>query len=136
MIPAKRGIELELVLQLIVIVGSYHLAGIQTVGTAPEPSARTTATESTVAGIIGIGKEHESVVVIEITTHTTHIVAALVAYTQVDVGNQALVHTLLHTEVEHGLLLAVIDSGYLREITLLIIRLDLVDDAGRQVLLL
>ena len=132
MIPAERGIKLELVLQLIVVVGSYHLAGIQAIGTA-ESSTGSTATESTVAGIIGIGKEHESVVVIEITTHTTHIVAALVTYTQVDVGNQTLVHTLLHTEVEHGLLLAIIDAGYLREITLLIIRLDLVDDAGRQV---
>ena len=132
MVPAEGSIELKLVLQLIVIVGSYHLAGIQTVGTAPESSARTT-TESTVAGIVGIGKEHEPVVIIEITSHATHIVAALVAHTQVDVGKHTLVHTFLHTEVEHGLFLAIIDAGYLREITLLIIRLDFVDDAGRQV---
>ena len=131
-IPAKRGIELELVLQLIVIVGSNHFAGIQTIRTT-KATTRSTATESSVAGIIGIGKKHESVVIIEVTTHTTHIVAALVTYTQVDVGNQTLVHTLLHTEVEHGLFLAIIDTGYLREITLFIVRLDLVDDAGRQV---
>ena len=133
MVPAEGGIEFELVLQLVVVVGSYHLAGIQTIGTA-EASTRSTTTESTVAGIIGISKEHESVIVIEITTHTTHIVSALVTNTQVDVGHQTLVHTLLHTEVEHGLFLAIIDTGYLREVTLLIVSLNLVDDAGRQVL--
>ena len=133
MVPAEGSIELELILQLIVIVGTYHLAGIQAVATAPETSARTAA-ESTVAGVIGIGKKHESVVVIEVTTHATHIIAALVTHTQVDVGNHTLVHTLLHTEIEHGLLLTIIDTGYFRKVTLLIVSLDFVDDAGRQVL--
>ena len=133
MVPAERGIELELVFQLIVVVGAYHLAGIQTVGTAPESSARTTA-ESTVTGIIGIGKEHKSVVVGEIATHTTHIIAVLVTHTQVDIGNHTLIHPLLHTEVEHGLFLTVINTSHLGEIALLVVCLDLINDAGRQVL--
>ena len=33
MVPAEGSIELELVLQLIVVVGTYHLAGIQAIGT-------------------------------------------------------------------------------------------------------
>ena len=133
MIPAEVTVELELILQFVIIVGTYHLAGIQAIGTS-ESSTGTTSSETTVAGIIGIGKEHESAVIREITAHTTHVIAALVAHTQVDIGNQTLVHTLLDTEVEHGLFLTIINTGYLREITLLIVCLDFLDDAGRQVL--
>lgn len=73
------------------------------------------------------------VVVGKIATHTTHIVAILVTHTQVDIGNHTLVHTFLYTEVEHGLFLSIIDTSHLGEIALLVVCLDLIYDAGRQV---
>ncbi len=55
---------------------------------------------------------------------------SLITDTEVDIRHQTLVHTLLHIEVEHGLFLTIINTRYLREITLLIVGLDLIDDAG------
>ena len=133
MVPAHRGIELQTVFLFIVVVDANHLAGVQSIS-ATESTARSTAAKSAVAGIVGVAEEEEAVVAIEISPHSSEAVAALVAHSEVDVGNHTLVHTLLHAEVEHGLLLSVVDARHLGQVALLIVGLDFVDDAGGQVL--
>ena len=53
---------------------------------------------------------------------------------EVGIGEDTLVHATLNAEVEHGLLVAVIDACDLGKVALLVIRLHLVDDAGGKVL--
>ena len=56
------------------------------------------------------------------------------AVCKVGVGEQSLVHAGFQSEVEHGLLVAVIDTRNASEVALLVISLDTVDDVGGKVL--
>ena len=56
------------------------------------------------------------------------------AATQVEVGHVAAVHTFLNREVEHGFLLAILDTGDTRLIALLIVELHVLDDAHGDIL--
>ena len=56
------------------------------------------------------------------------------AVREVGIGEDTLVHAALNAEVEHGLLVAVVDAGDLGKVALLVIRLHLIDDAGGKVL--
>ena len=53
---------------------------------------------------------------------------------EIDVGHDTLVHATLDAEVEHGLLLTVLNAADAREVALLVVGLDTVDDVRRQVL--
>ena len=53
---------------------------------------------------------------------------------EIDVGHDTLVHATLDAEVEHGLLLTVLNAADAREVALLVVGLDAVDDVRRQVL--
>ena len=133
MIPAKRCIKLEFILLLIIIVGCQHLACIQSIATT-KATSWPTATETTVTGIIGITEKHKAVITVEISPHTSGTIPIFITYTEVDIRHQTLVHTLLHIEVEHGLFLTIINTRHLREITFLIVSLDLINNTGWQVL--
>ena len=56
------------------------------------------------------------------------------AATQVEVGHVAAVHTFLNREVEHGFLLAILDTSDTRLIALLIVELHVLDDAHGDIL--
>ncbi len=58
-IPAEGSLELKLVLQLIVVVGCSIILLAFKPFAPPKPSTGSTTTESSVAGIDGIGKKHE-----------------------------------------------------------------------------
>ena len=53
---------------------------------------------------------------------------------EIDVGHDTLVHATLDTEVEHGLFLTVLNTANAREVALLVVGLDTIDDVRRQVL--
>ena len=52
----------------------------------------------------------------------------------VEVRHISAVHAFLYREVEHGLLLAVIDASYARLVRLLVVELQVLDDADGDVL--
>ena len=133
MIPAKRCIKFDFILLLIIIVSCQHLACIQTIA-ATEATPWSTATEATVAGIVRIAKKHKPVITVEISAHTSGTIPVFITYTEVDIRHQTLIHTFLHIEVEHGLFLTIINTRHLREITFLIVSLDLINNTGWQVL--
>ena len=53
---------------------------------------------------------------------------------QVEIGHIAVVHTFLDGEVEHGLLLAIVDASDTSLVTLLVVELQILDNAHRDVL--
>ena len=78
MVPTDGGIELQFVLVLIIVVESYHLIGIQSIA-ATKSSSRSSTLEATVARIVGVSKDHESVIAIEISSHSPSAISVLVA---------------------------------------------------------
>ena len=87
----------------------------------------------TVLGSVGeVAEEEVAVVAVLVIAHLIH--REIVSYAGTDVAHQAVHHTLLDREVEHGLLLTVVNSGELGLVGLLPHHLHLVDDLGREVL--
>ena len=58
----------------------------------------------------------------------------VIAQAQVEIGHIAVVHAFLDGEVEHGLLVAVVDACDARLVALLVIELQALDDGDRDVL--
>ena len=128
-VPSQAGVHFQLVLLLEVVVQTYHLGGVQSL-LSPAPSS---ASESAVVGVVGVGEEHDSVLVVEVGAHQSFGVSSVCAYGGVDVGEHAVVHALFQCEVEHGFLLAVVDAGHASQVAFLVIALYLVHNRGGQV---
>ena len=135
MVPAYATVDADLVLLLVVEVGTDHLVGGESLASASESStSATTAGEALVVGVVGIGHEEELHVVHHHTTEDTACVAVLGTCGEVGIDHHTLVHAGLDAEVEHGLFLAVLNTRDAGEVALLVVGLDAVDDVRGQVL--
>ena len=121
---------------LIVEVHHTGLGSIQTAAahahTATKASA-TAATHTLVVGIVGIQHTHNAIVITHIHTKQTTRVAVLSTNTQIDIDHRTTVHTCTDTEVEHRLLVTVINTGDTSQVALLVIRANLFNNRSRQV---
>ena len=130
MVISYREIRLQFILYLIVIVQAEHLWSRQSVAA----TAATTTSEASVASIVHVAEHHYSAIILHVRTHHALSIPMLCTNRQVDVSQVALVHALLDTKVQHGLLLAVINTGHPCKVTLLVISLHLFYNRCRQVL--
>ena len=134
MVPAHAGIKLQLVLLLIVQVHTGHLVGSEALATASPAAASAPTGEAHIIGIICIGHHKELQVVLHHAAKDTGGITVLGTCRQIRIHHHAFVHARLDTEVEHRLLLTVVDTRHTGQVALLVVGLDTVDDVGRQVL--
>ena len=136
MVPAHASVHLQLVILpvflLVVEVGAQHLRRLQAAPTSAEASAA--PAESAPVDVLGIAESEHAELVFEAHRHGAGGVAVLGSVGQVGVGDETLVHALLHTEVENGLFLAVVDAGDTGQVALLVIRFHLFYNGCGQVL--
>ena len=133
MIPAQAGIQLQVLAVVVVEVQTCHLARIKTVATAEATTTATTG-ESHVVRVIGIEHTRDARSAILVRTHQAARIAALRTRTKVGICEEAPVHARLDTEVQHGLLVTVVDTRHAGKIALLIVGTNIIDDVCRQVL--
>ena len=136
MVPPDASIPLKLVGILVVELQTEHLGGVAAIGvTAHSTTTATAATvESLVVDVVGTSHEHDAVLVLEEGAHATLGITLLRTDAEVDIPEEAPVHACLEAEVEHGLLIAVVDAGDAGQVAPLVVGLDAVDDRGGQVL--
>ena len=133
MVPANGAIELDHILLLVVQIDGGHLRGIESLASATSaPTA--TAGEAHVVDVVGTDESHSPEVVLHQGTHAPARIAILGACAQVDVREHASVHAPLQAEVEHGLVLAVVNTRDAAQVALLVVGLDAFYDTRRQIL--
>ena len=113
-------------------VGSGHLAADDAATAAPTAAASTG--ESLVVGIVAGADDGKLGMVKETSYHKLARVAVLTAVAHIGVYHPSLLHSALQGEVEHGLLLAVVNSGDARVVALLVVGFQLLNHLGRQIL--
>ena len=132
MVPPCAGINDDFIFLLVVEVDASHLRGIQSV--APLSEGTAAAAESHVVDVVGIAHSHDAHILVEIAAEESAGVTVVVTHTDVSVGHESFIHAGLHAEVEHGLLIAVIDAGDAGEVTLLLIGLHLINNTCGNIL--
>ena len=110
----------------LLVVDIHHtgLGSIEATASHAHATAETTATttaHSHVVGIIGIEHTHHTIVIAHIHTKHTAGIAILGTYAQIGVHHHTTVHTSTDTEVEHSLLITVVDTGDTGQVALLIV---------------
>ena len=133
MIPTHRAIHRNQVGLLIVHVDTTHLRRVQASIAATEATATTTA-EATVTSIVGVAKGTYGHHIIIVHSHQTSRIAVLRTDTYIVICHEALIHAFLHSEVEGGFLVTIVDTRDTAQVALLIVNLDALDDRCRQVL--
>ena len=68
-VPSHATFQYQLVLLLVVEVGTEHLRGVQTVLASAPSAAATAAWESAVAGVVHVAEEHHAHVAVEVSSH-------------------------------------------------------------------
>ena len=101
---------------------------------APPAGTSPAAREALVVDVVHGAYEGHLGLVPEVVHHSAGRVAVLRASGHVGVAEPAGIHLLLHGEVEHGLLLPVVDAGDAGQVGLLVISLQVLDDVHGQVL--
>ena len=135
MVPAHAAAQFQAVGILIVGVQTHHLRSLQAVAPATaEASAAATAAEAHVADVVGLGEAHQPHRAVEAGSHQAARIALLGAQSGVDVGEGAAVHAALQSEVEHHLLLAVVDARDAGLVALLVVGLHALHNRCGQVL--
>ena len=133
MVPANGAVNLQEVSLLIVDVYAYHLRRIQSrIATAKTTHA--TSAETTVACVVGIAEGANGQDVVVIHSHQTSSITVVRSDGHVVVGHIAVVHALLHREVERGFFVAVVNASDAAQVTLLVVYLDALDNRRRQIL--
>ena len=137
MVPVHTGLCNEFVYLFVVVVQHARLAGVQASAAHAHASAEAsaaTATHAHVIGVVGIGHTHQTMVAFHQHSEQAGGVAVLCTDTQVDIGHRTTIHAGTKSEVEHHLLVSVVDIGDTGQIALLIVSSDSFYDVGRQVL--
>ena len=118
------------------IVQTQFLAGSQAV--VSSPLRATTATESSVAHIVGSTDERKLAALVSMAGKTVDIgtgrITLLRTQSAIQVTHPSLVHTLLHGEVEHGFFFTVVNAGNTGIVRLSVVSIDFVHHVHRQVL--
>ena len=132
-VPADATIQLQAVFLLVVQVDTRHLSGGQSLA-ATTPAASTTGREAHVVDIVCTGHHEKFQVVLHPASKNAATITFFRTCRQIGVEHEAFVHTTLDAEVEHRLLLTIIDATYTRQVTLLVVGLHPLNDRGRQIL--
>ena len=131
MVPADAGIKLQAVFLLVVQVEARHFRCCQTLSAASETT--TAARESHIVDIIGTqGNKNLQVGALHTSKDTTAITMTG-SCRQVGIHHISFIHTPLDTEVQHGLLLTIVDTTDTGKVTLLVISPHPLNDRRRQV---
>ena len=134
MVPAHTTVKLQTVFLLVVDIDTDHFAGIEALALTA-PAATTTSTrEAHVVDIVSSREEHHLHIVLHHSTHATTSIAMLGTDSQIDIGHKTMVHTFLNTEVEHRLLLTILNTRDTGEVALLVVGTDALNDVRGQVL--
>ena len=133
MVPAYTTVQLQLS-AFVVQVQTRHLGSGQSLTTTTETATATTTGESHVVGVVGISHQEHIHAVLHQTTEDTSRIAFFRTCSNIGIGHHTFVHTSLDAEVEHRLLLTVVNTADTGQIALLVVGLDAVDDIRRQVL--
>ena len=126
MVPSHAAVNLQRVLLFVVEVHASHLRGVEPVAPSAEESA--TTAKSHVVDVVGVAHAEELEVAFHVAAEGAGAIPVLGANASVGIGHDALVHSGLHAEVEHRLLLAVVDARHPRQVALLVVGLHLVND--------
>ena len=125
MVPTDAAVDLEFLAIIVVEVGTEHLTAVQTATVPPA---------GILLFVVEVAGHHDTGIVGEARGHAARGIAVLRTTGQVEVGHVATVHALLDGEVEHGLLVTVLDTRDTGLIALLVVELHVLDDGDRQVL--
>ena len=132
MVPANASVDLERVFLFIVEVEPRHLRGIETITSTAKASA--TSTEAYVVDIVCVAHAEDLQVAAHVSSEGAAAVAVFCTHACIDVGHEAFVHARFDAEVEHGLLIPVVDTGDTGQVALLVISLHLINNGSRDVL--
>ena len=132
MVPACAAIDFDLVFFLVVDVQSRHLRGIETITSAAKATA--TSTEAHVVDIVGVAHTEDLQVAAHVSAKGAAAVAVFCTHASIDVGHEPFVHARFDAEVEHGLLIPVVNAGDTGQVALLVISLHLINNGSRDVL--
>ena len=119
-VPTEAEVHLQLVVVVVVQISAEHLTGIQSATVPPA---------CVLLFVVEIAKQDKASLVGETTGHPPRSIAVLRSSGKVEVGHVASVHAFLDAEIEHGLLLAVLDAGDACLVTLLVIEFQVLDNA-------
>ena len=120
MVPAHTTVENQLIGNLIVEVEAHHLGSCQSLSSTAEASTAT-AGESHIVYIVSTHHTEGLKVFALRTAKGTVAVTVFRTSPEIHVEHLSVVHALLHTEVEHGFLFAIINTCHTRLVTLLIV---------------
>ena len=137
MVPVHAGLGNEEVGLLVVVVKHTRLGSVQTAAahaTATAEATAATAAEAHVIGIVGVEHTHQAMVAAHHHAKQASGIAVFRTRSQVGIGHRTAVHAGTQSEVEHGLLVTVVDTRDTGQVALLVVGADTLDDAGRQVL--
>ena len=134
MVPAHTTVELQQVGLLIVQVRTCHLRGVEPLTTTAEASATTASGEAHIVGVVGIRHQEYLQVVFHHAPEYTACITVFSTGCDIGIHHHTFVHTGLDTEVEHRLLLTIVDTADARQIALLIIGFDTIDNVCGQIL--
>ena len=137
MVPVHTSLSNDQFRLLIVEVHHTGLGCIQATAAHAHTATETTATAAAhtlVVGIVGIEHTHHTVVITHIHTEQTTGITLLGTIAQVGIHHRTTVHTCTDTEVEHCLLVTIVDTCDTSQVALLIIGTHLFDNRGGQVL--
>ena len=130
MVPSDATVDFDDVFLLIVDICSAHLRGVESIAVSAEAA---TSAKSHVVDVVGVAHDEDTCLLVKQSAEESLGIPLFGTYTEIDVGYGALAHTRLGTEVEHRLLITVVDTRDPCQVTLLVVSFHLVDDACRDV---
>ena len=133
MVPSDVTVDLEFFLLFVTYVDAQHLRGVESVLSGSEASAAATAREPLVVGVIGITETHHLNVVLHHSHHEAFCIAVFRSCRHISIHHESFVHSALYAEVEHRFFLAVVNTRHSRHIALLVVCLDALYYACRQI---
>ena len=110
MIPSDARVDCKYLRQLIVDVRPEHFRCGETIGPAHTESATATR-ESAVADVVCGTEPHDAEIILHVCHHQTLGITVVCSDGEVRVSHEAFVHATLYAEVEHCLLLPVVNAS-------------------------
>ena len=133
MVPAHASVQLELLSVVVVEVHTKHLRRVQSVAPASEVAPSASTRKALVVHIVGVAHEHEPQLVREVCPHEPLGIPVFRSVAHVGVAEESAVHAALQCEVEHGLLVAVVNARHSRQVALVVVCLHLLYDGRGKV---
>ena len=125
MIPAHAEVDFQFIVIIIVEVGAQHLTCVKTTTVPPS---------GILFFIIKVAQQYKARFIGKAAGHASRCIAVLGTCSQVEIGHVATVHTFLNREVEHSLLLTIVDTSDTRLVALLVVELHILYDVYRDIL--